>query len=52
MKSFKIITENENYVVRGESREEVEQLIIRQYFYDVLDDDLPEAMETIEIVEI
>lgn len=52
MKTFKVITEFENYKYTGVDRRDVEMQVIRDFFYDVLDDDLPDKMETVEIVEL
>lgn len=52
MKTFKVITDNENYVYRAESKEQVEYEVIRDFFPEVLDDDLPDKLATIEIVEV
>lgn len=52
MKTFKVITEFENYKYTGIDKEDVENQVIRDFFPDVLDDDLPDKMDTIEIIEL
>lgn len=52
MKTFKVITEFENYKYTGVDKFDVECQVIRDFFPEVLDDDLPDKMETIEIVEL
>ncbi len=47
-----VITDSGNFLYRTESKEQCEYEVIRDFFPEVLDDDLPDKVDTVEIVEL